>query len=161
MPVESNVMIDWDSWTSWFKTEPWKKIGALFFAVLAVVVVWYAIHSWGSPIDQTRYPVFMDSETGKLYHLEIKQGMATSPATSPDTGRPTLYQPEACYWNADGSAKTTPTYVILNSQLGKPGPTFCPDCGRLVVLHNPRPNGQPPPPTVADYQRLQREFGRQ
>ena len=94
--------------------------------------------------------LFVDSETGKTFTLELKRGM-TFPVISPYTGRATGYQPEACFWNADGTTKSTPTYVILNSDLGKSGPTFCPDCGRLVVPHNPPPSGQRPPPTRDEY----------
>jgi hypothetical protein len=60
----------------------------------------------------------------------------------------TGYPAEACYWTADGGTKTEPTWVLMNAVLGKPGPTFCPDCGRLVVARNPMPGpGVKPPPT--------------
>jgi hypothetical protein len=139
---------------NWFKTNPWGKLGVIVFVGLVAVSLGYVGHTSGSAaIDRTHYRTLVDSETGKIYTLKITRGMMIDPAVSPDTGRPTLYTPEECYWNADGSTKIAPTYVILNSLLGKPGPTFCPDCGRLVVLHNPMPNGQPPP-TLREYQKL-------
>jgi hypothetical protein len=55
------------------------------------------------------------------------------------SGNNSGYPAELCYWTKDGQAKTDPTPVLLNVLVGKPGPTFCPDCGRLVVGHNPRP----------------------
>jgi len=35
----------------------------------------------------------------------------------------------------------------MNTYIGKPEPTFCPDCGRLVVARNPvaQPGMRPPP----------------
>ena len=48
--------------------------------------------------------------------------------------------------------KKEPTPVFVKSRAGEPGPTFCPDCGRLVVVHNPKPkDGDRPPPTQAEY----------
>ena len=56
------------------------------------------------------------------------------------------------HWTADGQSKPTPTAVLLNESIDKPGPTFCPDCGRLVVGHNPRPaEASQPPPTAQEY----------
>ena len=37
---------------------------------------------------------------------------------------------------------TEPTYVLLNTWTGKPGPTICPDCGREVTRFNPMPPDQ-------------------
>jgi hypothetical protein len=138
----------------WLKTNPQRKAGAVLFVVVTVLACIHAVDSMKSEaIDRTRYRLFMDSETGKTFTLELKIGM-TIPVISPYTGRATGYQPEACYWNADGTTKSTPTYVILNSYLGKSGPTFCPDCGRLVVANNPPPApGQRPPPTRDEYGR--------
>ena len=58
------------------------------------------------------------------------------------------------FWTKDGKPKQDPTPVLLNSWIGKSGPTFCPDCGRLVVGHNPIPGpNSKPPPTKADYEK--------
>jgi hypothetical protein len=142
-----------DSVSAWLKTNAKRKIGALVFGLAALVACVHAINSVRTDaIDRTRERLFMDSQTGKTFMVELKAGMSI-PVISPDTGQATGYPPEECYWNADGTTKTTPTYVILNSYLGKPGPTFCPDCGRLVVPRNPPPiPGRPPPPTRAEYE---------
>jgi len=144
----------------WFKTDPLRKTGSLILLMVAALAIIYGIRSTKSEaIDRTHYRLFMDSETGKTFTAEMKIGM-TIPVISPDTGRATGYEPEECFWNADGTTKTTPTYVILNSALGKPGPTFCPDCGRLVVPNNPPPvPGQQPPPTREEYERLYQNAG--
>jgi len=139
----------------WLKTNPQRKAGALFFLALAVLVCIHAVDSLRSDVlDRTRDRLFMDSENGKTFTAELKVGM-TIPVVSPYSGNATGYPFEECYWNADGTTKSTPTYVILNSYLGKRGPTFCPDCGRLVVAHNlPPVPGQRPPPTKAEFERL-------
>lgn len=100
-------------------------------------------------VAETR--IFVDSETGKSFTARLTAGM-TIPITSPYTGRKTGYPAELCYWSKDGHIMSDPTPVLLNSYLGKPGPTFCPYCGRLVVPHNPMPHpGSRPPPTLAEY----------
>jgi hypothetical protein len=74
------------------------------------------------------------------------------PVKSPHSGKSTGYPAELCYWTKDGVIKSEPTAVLLRSHLGERSPTFCPDCGRLVVGHNPRPSqGDKPPPTQAEY----------
>jgi hypothetical protein len=138
----------------WFKTNTLRKVGALLLGLIAIIAVYHSVRSFTySPVDDTHSRLFMDAETGKVFTAEMKIG-TTIPVISPDTGKPTGYPPEECYWNADGTPKSTPTYVILNKELGKPGPTFCPDCGRLVVPLNPQPHGQSPPPTREQYEKL-------
>jgi len=62
------------------------------------------------------------------------------------------YPAEACYWTKDGKPKKEPTYVLLNTYKGSSDPTFCPDCERLVVGHNPAPGPNVQvPPTKAEY----------
>jgi hypothetical protein len=60
-----------------------------------------------------------------------------TPVTGP-TGKP-AFRAELCYWTRDGKVKETPTPVLLNKYRNLPEPTYCPDCGRLVVLLNPPP----------------------
>jgi len=68
------------------------------------------------------------------------------------SGKNTGYEAELCYWTKDGKPKETPTPVLLNIYKGIKGPTFCPDCGRLVVGHNPPAmEGAKPPPTKDEY----------
>jgi hypothetical protein len=94
--------------------------------------------------------VFICSETGKSWHHTLKDGEAI-PIYSSYSGSNTGYPAELCYWTADGKPRKEPTPVLLNSSIGKPEPTFCPDCGRLVVGHNPMPApGRQPPPTQAE-----------
>jgi hypothetical protein len=96
--------------------------------------------------------IFVCSETGKSFHVTLNASTQV-PARSPYSGKNTGYPAELCYWTADGHVKSDPTPVLLNVYIGKSGPTFCPDCGRLVVGHNPRAQpGMNPPPTKAEYE---------
>lgn len=90
------------------------------------------------PIETT----FMCAKTGLTFPYAMKDGEHW-PVLSPHSKERTGYPAERCYWTRDGKRKATPTYVILNESLGKPGDTICPDCGRIVVGHN-----QPPPADV-------------
>jgi hypothetical protein len=97
--------------------------------------------------------MFVDSETGKSFKHTLAVG-EPMPCMAP-SGKMTGYPSEVCWWNADGSASSTPTYVILNSLMGKSGPTFCPVCHRLVVVHNPPPHtGGQPPPTEDEFKQM-------
>ena len=94
---------------------------------------------------------FIDAESLKSFTIRLKPGM-TIPVRSPYSGKDTGYPAELCYWTRDGQIKDTPTPVLLNAYRGRPEPTFCPDCGRLVVGHNPQPMaGAKPPPTAQEY----------
>jgi hypothetical protein len=95
--------------------------------------------------------VFIDTENGKTFTHTLKVGDMI-PIKSPYSGKNTGVEAERCYWTKDGKAKTTPTYVLLNSRKGASEPTFCPDCGRLVVPLNPSAVvGGTPPPTKEEY----------
>ena len=126
---------------------------AIGLACIAVLFVAWSLMSAfrGNEIGlASRERIFIDSQTGKSFKSEIKSGM-TIPVQAPSGGS-TGYPAEFCYWTADGKSKADPTPVLLNTYIGKTGPTFCPDCGRLVVGHNPAPSeGVKPPPTQAEY----------
>jgi hypothetical protein len=83
------------------------------------------------------------------FQVKLQPGMQI-PVLSPLSQKQTGYPAELCYWTKVGTSKSEPTAVILNETIGKEGPTFCPDCGRLVVPHNPTATGAPPP-TQAEY----------
>lgn len=104
-------------------------------------------------VTDERTRVFVDSENGKAFNHELVIG-ETFPVYSPYSGKNTGYPAELCYWNKDGTFRTSnPTPVLMNFWLGKLGPTFCPDCGRLVVLHNPMPGPDSrPPPTQQEWE---------
>lgn len=107
--------------------------------LLAYVVIRATLFSAPDPGDVSRYRTVLDAETGELVRdFYVKDG-TLYPWVNPKTGKATLFPPELCFWTKDGKAKTEPTYVLLNELAGKPGKTICPDCGREVVGHNPKP----------------------
>jgi hypothetical protein len=121
-----------------------KLIGSLIAIAAAVGIAVYTMT--GGPPDigeQTRYVVVKDSETGELIQRFAFPKGERWPWTNGSTGKRTLYPVEACYWTKDGQVKLPPTYVILNSAMGKSEKTICPDCGREVRGNNP-----PPPPDM-------------
>lgn len=121
--------------------------GALL--LVAVAVVFIAVKNAFGPsaeVAEANKRVFIDADTGKSFTHTLKEG-DVFPVKAP-SGKEVGYPAELCYWTRDGQIKEEPTAVLLNEWVGKSGPTFCPDCGRLVRGHNPRPQpGDPPPPT--------------
>jgi hypothetical protein len=103
--------------------------------------------------------VYVCAETGRPFRHAPARG-ESPPVKSPYTGRQTGYPAELCYWTADGRTKKEPIPVLLNTYRGLTGPTFCPDCGRLVVAHNPyAAAGAAPPPTRQQYEARAKSSG--
>ena len=131
-----------------------KVIVGIAGLILLLVVVWlgktYLGSSEAEALSTDR--VFIDAKTGKQYNYSIQPGDKI-PVKAPSgmSG----YPAEPCYWTKDGKPKQEPTWVLLNEYVGKPAPTFCPDCGRIVRSHNPAPQAPDfrPPPTKAEYER--------
>src|SRR6476620_6465900 len=126
--------------------------------LLSLILAFFAVRSVftneGERLSAGR--LYIDAKTGKPYRVELTTGM-TVPTKAP-SGGDTGYPAELCYWTKDGKVKEDPTPVLLNQFKGKPEPTFCPDCGRLVVGHNPRPQSpsDKPPPTETEYKSRRR-----
>lgn len=98
---------------------------------------------------------FVDAQTGKPFRADLEAGMAF-PIKAPSGGN-TGYPAVMCYWTKDGKIRTEPYPVLLKSWVGKSGPTFCPDCGRLVSERPRLPMpGSKPPPTEAEYRQGRR-----
>lgn len=129
------------------------KIAAAVLLVAAAVAAFLAIRNTFGPsseVARANDRIFVDADTGKQFRHELKLGESI-PVRAP-SGKETGYPAELCYWTRDGKVKPDPTGVLLNSWIGKPGPTFCPDCGRLVVGHNPMASpDRKPPPTKEEY----------
>ena len=138
----------------YFQTAAGKGIG-IGLTVVAVLVMAWSIRGALGPSDAERIStnrMFIDAATGKPFQHKIRMG-ETLPVEAP-SGDKTGYPAETCFWNKDGSIKREPTYVLLNENARPPkkGPTFCPDCGRLVTPMNPPAfPGRKPPPTQAEY----------
>jgi hypothetical protein len=128
------------------------KVAAIALVLLAVLLAYYSVRSnFGNDLAAISADrMFVDAKTGQPFEHTISIG-EHFPVKAPSGGN-TGYPAEKCYWAKDGSVKKNPTPVLLNSWIGKSGPTFCPECGRLVVGHNPYPEpGAKPPPNEAEY----------
>jgi hypothetical protein len=135
------------------------KVGNAQIALAVCLVVVAAAGIWWLNMDSaaddladsSRQRWFVCTETGKPFKVTLERGMQL-PVVSPHSGKPTGVEAELCYWTKDGQPAQKPTPVLMNQLVGKAEPTFCPDCGRLVVGHNPRPAaGRKPPPTQSEY----------
>jgi hypothetical protein len=134
-----------------FLEKPAGKVVAIALVVVALGAVVYVVLTSGgsSAASQVNRLWFVDSQTGKPYQRTPALGERV-PVASPSGN--TGYPAELCFWTKDGKPKAEPTPVLLNRWVGKPEPTFCPDCGRLVVGRNPPADaGRRPPPTEAEY----------
>jgi hypothetical protein len=125
------------------------------FALLAIGVMGWMLlvpDAASSLADDTNYRIFIDAD-GNTFRHRLVPGEAAI-AKGP-TGKDAV-PAELCYWTKDGKPKPTPTPVMLNSLKGKPEPTFCPDCDRLVRPLNPPADmggvAMPVPPTRQEWE---------
>ncbi|MBL8876596.1 MAG: hypothetical protein JNM86_12445 [Phycisphaerae bacterium] len=122
-----------------------KLVLALGVVGIAIAVLGFAVYStYRSFRDDPRrmafYALVADSVSGEVIpQFPLPADGKGYPAVNPKTGNRTIFPAEACYWTKDGKAKLDPNYVILNTWLGKKGPTRCPECGKTVVRGNPMP----------------------
>ena len=125
----------------------WAGVAFAVVAAVALVLVLYRSFGDSEAAASSRDRVFVCATTGKSFRHEVSPGEVT-PVRSPHTGENTGYPAELCYWTAEGAVKDEPTAVLLNDYAGLAGPTFCPECQRLVVGHNPRPEPGDKPPVL-------------
>jgi hypothetical protein len=128
------------------------KAVAGIVVVVGLVIAFYSLRgltaSEGEEASSKR--MFIDAETMQSFRYTVAPGTKI-PVKAP-SGKETGYPADACTWTKDGKVKAEPTWVMVNDWLGKKEPTFCPDCGRLVVGHNPpAAEGMTPPPTKEEY----------
>lgn len=137
-----------------FLSTPLGRCVSVILCLVGLIAIGWSIHSNLGPdpaVSAANNPLFINAETGKVFRCKLTAGM-NIPVKCPDTGKETGYEAELCFWTKDGRVKNDPTPVLLNEHKGLPGPTFCPDCGRLVVHHNPMAvEGGRPPPTEREY----------
>ena len=135
-------------------------MGIGFIVVAAGVLVasvWGALDG-NDAAAASRERLFICGETGEPFAHEVEHGESI-PVRSPHSGKDTGFPAERCYWTADGTIKDEPTAVLLNEYAGTSGATFCRDCNRLVVGHNPRPEpGDAAPPTRDRYKPSRKEL---
>lgn len=121
------------------KSQAFKAGVAVVCIAVAAVVTYFTLSGHVDTGADSRRRALIDSKTLEVFlDYPIEDG-GSFPYVNRKTGEATLYPVERCFWTKDGKAKLDPTFVLLNEYAGKPGDTLCPDCGRKVVGHNPRP----------------------
>ncbi len=138
-----------------FLDSPKGKVAAGLLVLAGLLAIYYSVRNNLGPSEAARMSserFMVCAETNQSFKITVKPGLEF-PCKSPYSGRNTGYPAELCYWTRDGQIKQSPTCVLLNSVINKPGPTFCPECGRLVVPRNPPPVAGKAPPTEEEYRR--------
>lgn len=149
-----HLSVAMDSLRDFLDTPKGKTVAVSLF-VVSLIVIYCSSRSALGPSEAAQLSsrrIMVCSQTLKPFEITIHAG-TRFPCKSPHSGRDTGYPAELCYWTRDGQIKEKPTAVLLNSQSGKPGATFCPECCRLVVPRNPPPIAGKPPPTEQEYRR--------
>jgi hypothetical protein len=137
-----------------FFDSPAGKITVFVLFAIMIGIAFALYRSSGTDVAAfANHRMFIDATTGQPFAHELQIG-ERFPIDAP-SGSKSGYPTELCYWTADGQVTKDPTYVLLNSYIGKREPTFCPVCKRLVVPHNPEAvQGSSPPPTEQEWKRL-------
>jgi hypothetical protein len=126
-------------------------VGMMITSVGGLIIILRSFFGPSSAAEISKDRLFVCAATGKSFRRKIQPGIPI-PVTSPFTGTATGYEAELCYWTRDGSVSKTPAAVLLNRYRGLTEPTFCPDCGRLVIQQNPPPRvGSTPPPHQKEF----------
>lgn len=142
-----------DKLRHFLNTPPGKVSIALLFAGALLLIWWQYNHAMGDGgvSDMSRGQIFMDASTGKPFTHTLGAG-DTIPIKAPSGGA-TGYPAELCFWTPDGKPRTEPVPVLMNEYKNVKGPTFCPDCNRLVRMRNPTPaESDAPPPTQSEWE---------
>jgi hypothetical protein len=124
----------------------WVTYAAVGLAAIALLLAMRRSFGDSEAVSVSSERPFICAKTGKSFTYTMKAGDSV-PVMSPFSKERTGFRAERCTWTKDGMIKHDPTYVLLNETIGQPGPTFCPDCDRLVVGRNPPalPGARPPP----------------
>ena len=129
--------------------------------VAALVAIWRIVVAVSPSAAQQagENRIFIDAVTGKTFHAVVHIG-ETYPVISPYTGRKTGYPVAWSWWSRSGKPLAKPQPVLMNSWVGKPGPTFAPGSGRMFYPMETRPYpGERPPPAKRQYEQEMIEEG--
>jgi hypothetical protein len=148
-------------WLTNLLERPAGKAAAVVLCLGGLAIAAYVVKNslMSSAVSYSRHRVYIDSSTMQPFAHDLERDESI-PIPAPSGGK-TGYPAELCFWTKDGKIKADGTPVLLNSWIGKPEPTFCPDCGRLVIMNNPPAlPGSRAPLTKEEYEaRHQTGFG--
>lgn len=132
-------------------------LAALLFLVGGIAFYLLVLRGDGASeiADDSRTQTLIDAD-GNVFTVHLSETSTETELINSKSGKKG-FPVEWCWWTKDGKVREKPFPVLLNQYKGDPGPTFCPDCDRLVVPHNPQalPGLPPPklPPTKSEYRR--------
>lgn len=139
-----------------FLQGPIGRYAAIGFCVIGIGMagwMFFGPDGQDEAISSMNAQVWIDLD-GNVFMPDLKP---FEPSPNGPTGKK-AFRAELCAWTKDGKTKPNPTPVLLNSHKGLSEPTFCPDCGRLVVPLNALPvpgipdSEQRVPPTQQEYE---------
>jgi len=121
------------------------KLGGAILGLLAAGgITWFQLSRETPAEAASTRRMLQCASSGNVFPHDFEVG-ESQPFKCDICGKDDAYIPEKCYWSkgADGqwTIKDTPTYVILPYRLDQAGARSmdCPDCGRQIVGHNPKP----------------------
>lgn len=131
--------------TNFLTSKPGKivTIGLIVLALGVIVYVTFWPDDHSNLVADVNTQTWIDTD-GNVFRKKL---VAFEPPDAKGPNGKAAFRAELCYWTKEGKTKTEPTPVLLNSNIGKPEPTYCPDCGRLVT-----PLNAPPMPGIPDDQ---------
>jgi hypothetical protein len=113
---------------------------AVLVVLAGAIGLVYAIHrgSQRPTLERDMGRLLYIDEQGRTFVGRLPGVGEAAEIVSPFKSR--AYPAELCYWKSDGGTKSEPTVVLLRQYVeGRDTPTYCPDCGRLVIPGNPVP----------------------
>lgn len=122
----------------------------VMIGVAVVVLVTAGVLAWRGAGGSSGYRLSTDrlfkcAECGHLFEHTLQIGDKV-PFECPKCDRMAGYRAWPCYWvkgeEGEWKAKLEPTFVVLKNDLGLDEKTFCPDCGREVKGHDPKPSDE-------------------
>ncbi len=122
-----------------------KLSAAIGMLVVAAGIVTYQL-TRSTPAEMASNTRMLQCESTKQVFPHDLQLGEVPPLKCEICGKNDAYSPEKCFWTKDANGKwaikETPTYVILPNRIDKENGASsipCPDCGHIVVGHNPKP----------------------